>query len=198
MEKSINMSGGSVVNLTKEKTTRVTWVDKHADLIAKLEAEYQLPFEEQNNLSETRFHEFSVGNLNILISDLHSPEILEDNAVYPMFLTPDWVIGTCNVRGRIIPIFNLEKIIYPDSSLAKPKEYKTLILTEGNNDIGLSIYKLPVMVHLEKEDCISHYSKFPDLIKPFIKDIYKRKHKIWILIDFSSFLMFLKSNYTQS
>jgi len=198
MDKNINLSGGSVDNITNEKTTRVAWVDKHAELIAKLEAEYQLPIEAQNNLSETRYHEFSVGDLNILISDQYSPEILEDNVVYPMLLTPDWVIGTCNVRGEIIPIFDLEKIIYPDISVAKPTNYKTLILHEGNNAIGLPLFKLPELIHLEEEDHISNYSKFPELIKPYVKMVYKRKLKIWVLIDFSSFFTFLKTSYIQS
>lgn len=198
MDKNINLSDGSVGSVTKGKTSRVAWVDKHAELIAKLEAEYQLPIEAQNNLSETRFHEFSVGDLNILISDQHSPEILEDDVVYPMLLTPDWVIGACNVRGEIIPIFDLEKIIYPEISVAKPANYKTLILHEGTNAIGLPLFKLPKLIHLDKDDCINNYTMFPDLIKPHIKEIYKRKHKIWILIDFSSFLLFLKTSYIQS
>lgn len=198
MDKYINLSGGSDDSITKEITTRVAWVDKHAELIAKLEAEYQLPVETQNSLSETRYHEFSVGDLNILISDEHSPEILEDNIVFPMLLTPEWVIGACNVRGEIIPIFDLEKIIYPEINVAKPANFKTLILHDGNNAIGLPLFKLPLLTHLEKNDAINHYSKFPELIKPYIREIYKRKHKVWVLIDFSSFFKFLKTSYIQS
>ena len=198
MDKYINLSGGSADSITKEKTTRVAWVDKHAELIEKLEAEYQLPADAQNNLSETRYHEFSVGDLNILISDQYSPEILEDNIVYPILLTPDWVIGTCNVRGEIIPIFDLEKIIYPDISVAKPTNYKTLILHDENNAIGLPLFKLPTLIHLEKDDAKNYYSKFPELIKPYIREIYKRKNKVWVLINFSSFFKFLKTIYIQS
>ncbi len=193
MEKNTHLSDKPVDSVAVEKSARVAWVDKHAELIAKLEAEYQLPLQAQNKLSETRYHEFSVGDLNILISDQYSPEILEDNVVYPMLLTPDWVIGTCNVRGEIVPIFDLEKIIYPEIRVAKPANFKTLILHDGQHTIGLPLFKLPELIHLEKEDRISNYSKFPVLIKPYVKVVYKREHKIRILVDFSSFFCISKN-----
>ena len=197
MEDKINVSSELVDSSAIEKNTRIPWVDKHAELIAKLEAEYKLPAEEQYDSSTIRYHQFSVGDLNILISEQHSPEILDDNIVYPMLLTPDWVLGTCNVRGKIIPIFDLEKIIYPDISINKPTNYKTLILHEGQNAIGLPLFKLPTLIHLQNDESINEYTKLPELLKPHIKMIYQRKHKIWILINFSTFFSSQKTSYIQ-
>ena len=195
MDKNTNLSAESISSISSNKSTRASWLDKHAELIAKLEAEYQQPIDADEETSVLHFHEFNVGDLNILISEYHSPEILEDNVVCPMLLTPGWVIGMCNVRGEIIPVFDLEKIIFPDITIARPENYKTLILRDGKYTIGLPLFSLPKLVHLDKSDVVSDSSKVPELVTPFIKEIYKRKHKIWVLLDLSSFLAFLKAKY---
>ena len=195
MDKNSNSPAESIESAANNISARVTWLEKHAELIAKLEAEYQLPTDVEKGLSVLHFHEFSVGDLNILISEHHSPEILEDNVVYPMLLTPDWVIGACNVRGEIIPIFDLEKIIFPDIKVARPTNYKTIILRDGKYTIALPLFNLPKLIQLEKDDSINDYSKVPELVRPFIKEVYRSKHKVWVLIDLSSFLAFLKENY---
>ncbi len=194
METEINLSNESAESVVNEKTARVPWVDKHAELIAKLEAEYNLPIDEQSNLSGTPYHQFSIGDLNILASEQYSPEILEDNIVYPMLLTPDWVLGACNIRGKIIPVFDLENLLYPDVCNTKPTNYKTFILHDGQNAIGLPLFNLPTLIHLKDEECIRKHTKLPAMLKPYIKKIYKRKKKIWVLVDFTSFFISLKNN----
>ncbi len=182
-------------SISSTKSERVRWLDKHAELIAKLEAEYQQPIDTENQPSVLDFHEFNVGNLNLLISEHHSPEILEDNIVYPMLLTPNWVIGTCNVRGEIIPVFDLEKIIFPDITIARPENFKTLILRDGKYTIGLPLFSLPKLIHLDKSNATNDSSKLPELVRPFIKQTFKRKHMIWVLLDLASFLAYLKAKY---
>ncbi|MEM7401000.1 MAG: chemotaxis protein CheW [Pseudomonadota bacterium] len=195
MDKNINLSIDSVKSIARNESTRGRWLDKHAELIAKLEAEYQQPIDTEKESSVLHFHEFSVGSLNILISEQHSPEILEDNVVYPMLLTPNWVIGTCNVRGEIIPVFDLEKIIFPDITVARPENYKTLILRDGKYTIGLPLFSLPKLIQFDKSDITDDSSKLPEIVRPFIKEIYRRKQNICVLLDLAAFLAFLKAKY---
>lgn len=198
MESKINLSTESVGFVSNREMTRVPWEDKHSELIAKLQAEYNSPQEEDTSSSTTRYQQFCVNDLNLLASEQHAPEILDDNIVYPLMLTPEWVLGTSNVRGKIVPIFDLEKILYPEVCSTKPKNYKTLVLHEGENTVGLPLFQLPVLIYLDKEECVAECSKLPGSIKPFVKKIYMRKDKVWILIDFSSLFSFLKSKYIHS
>ena len=188
MEESIKLSDVTLLDDEIQRNSRTGWLEKHAELIAKLEAEYQSPHEVKDDSLDTRFYGFTIANLNLLISDHISSEILEDNIVYPIPLTPNWLLGACNVRGDIVPIIDLAQIIAGEDRDTKPAEYKTLVLEEAGSTIGLPLIKLPVPIHFKEEDRVSNYSKLPDFVQPFITLAYKRKQNIWVCINFSSFI----------
>ena len=188
MEETIKLSNVTLLDKENETSSRTGWVEKHAELIAKLEAEYQSPHEAEDDSLGIRYYGFNIGGLNLLISEHISSEILEDNIIYPIPLAPSWLLGACNVRGDIVPIINLEQIITGEISIFEPMEYKTLILAEEGNTLGLPLVKLPKPIHFKQEERISNYSKLPELVQPFITVAYKRSQSIWACIDFPSFI----------
>ena len=61
---------------------RRTWLEKHGELISKLQNDFQLPEVVESSTTTTRFHTFTIGSLNFLISNTLSPEILEETSIY--------------------------------------------------------------------------------------------------------------------
>ncbi len=188
MEEPIKLSGVTLSDKLSEMGLRTGWVEKHAELIAKLEAEYQSSHDEKDDSLDTRYYGFRVGNLNLLISEEMSSEILEDSTINPILLAPNWLIGVCNVRGDIVPIIDLEQIVTSKIGITEPRKYKTLILSQEGNSIGLLLAKLPVSIYFNKEERVSNYSKLPELIQPFTTIAYERKQNIWTCLDFSTFI----------
>ena len=188
MEEFTKLSDVTLLDKANEISLRTRWVERHAELITKLEAEYQTSQEVKDDSSDIRYYEFSVGNLNLLISDEMSSEILEDSIINPIPLAPSWLLGAGNVRGDIVPIIDLEQIVTGEIGVTEPVDYKILILSQGGDSIGLLLAKLPVPINFKIEERVSDYSKLPKLIQPFTTVAYKRKHNIWVCLDHPSFI----------
>ena len=174
-------------DLLTESQPDSTWLDAHAELIAKLESAYNAPAETKEVSSDVRYYGFSIGELNVLIAENTPCEILEENIIYSIPLTPNWLIGTCNVRGDIVPIIDLEHILTGKIRIVEPHKYKTFIIGEAENTIGLLLNKLPIQIHFKKENQTSIFSELPKLVRPFITIGYKRNQEVWACIDFASF-----------
>ena len=177
----------SVLNKSDDQNPRIGWVEKHAELIAKLEAEYQPSKEAKSKPTVTRYYEFNVAGINLLIPNHISSEIFEDRIIYSIPLAPSWILGACSVRGDIVPIIDLPRILNQKNSHTDSSKYNTLILGNGEDSIGLLLKKLPTPIQFDKKERITNYLKLPDLLQPYITVAYKRKRKTWIVIDYSSF-----------
>lgn len=63
-----------------------------------------------NATNKTLRYGFSIGSLNF-VYDVHIPcELVKGTAIYSVPNTPIWMLGLINLRGSLVPVFNLEKI----------------------------------------------------------------------------------------
>lgn len=181
---STKSSSISELKKSQEQSSRIGWIDKHAELISKLEAQYQQPQKAHDESLVTRYYTFSIAEYNLLIPGHVTSEILEENNIYPITLAPDWLIGACNVRGEIVPIIDIFKILKLKSKDINLDDNKILILGKEENYVGMLIENLPVAMQFKKDDSINEYSKISDHLKPFITAAYVKNEKMWLSLDF--------------
>lgn len=172
---------------------RRTWLEKHGELIAKLQNDFQLPEVAEESPSSTRYHTFTIGSLNFLISNTLSPEILEETKIHPMLLTPPWVLGTCNVRGDIISVFDLNKVFDQQVDHLKTSKPRVLIINEQDYTLGLRLDELPVPIDLNHDEQVRNFSNLPESITSFVKAAYKRGDDFWLQINFNSLFLSLEN-----
>ncbi len=172
---------------------RRTWLEKHGELIAKLQNDFQLPQVAEQSTTSTRFHTFTIGSLNFLISNTLSPEILEETNIHPLLLTPPWVLGTCNVRGDIISVFDLKQVFDQEAGLLNTSRPRVLVINEQDYTLGLRLDELPTPIDLKHEEQIRNFSNLPDSITTFVKAAYKREDELWLQINFSSLFLSLEN-----
>jgi len=173
---------------TVEENSRLGWVEKHSELIAKLEAEYQQPKGVVGKKLAERYYTFSNSDLNILVPSDVSSEVLEQSSIHQIPLAPAWLLGACNVRGDIVPIIDLSKIIGNKKTELSSKPCRTLILGSADNFFGILVDELPKPVQFKKNQQVSEYSNIPDVLKPYIRIVYKKYRKLWLCIDFQSLI----------
>ena len=193
MEETIQSPKDTLLNTLNKTNSHSTWLDAHTELITKLESEYETPEETKEKTTVVRHYGFNIGVLNLLIAEDMPCEVLEENSIYSIPLAPSWLIGTCNVRGDIIPIIDLEHILSGKDRITKPNEHKTFIIGEAENAMGLLLNKLPIPIHFKEENQISNFSGLPKQVRSFITIGYKREQQVWICIDYSSFFTTLTS-----
>lgn len=180
-------------NQVDKPSSRRTWLEKHGELISRLKDDFQLPKKSVDSSLATRFHTFNVGKLNFLVSNKLSPEILEETKIYPLLLTPPWVFGTCNVRGDIIPVFDLKKVFDQEIDILNISKPRVLVIHEQDYTIGLSLDELPIPIDLKNDEQIRNFSNLPSVITSFIKSAYKRGDEIWMEINFYSLFLSLEN-----
>ena len=171
-----------------EPSSRLGWVEKHAELITKLEAEYQRPHDVKDELSDLRYYSYSSAGLSLLIPNDITSEVLEESNVHSIPLAPKWLMGACNVRGDIVPIIDINQILKNEKTQLNTRQNITLILGSVEKAIGLTLDQLPKAIQFKKEEQTTNYKKIPELMKPFITMAYIKNQKLWLCIDFPSLI----------
>ncbi len=129
------------------------------------------------------FHGVKCGEIYFLVNEGILGEVVDKPTICKIPQTSDILLGMCSLRGNIIPIFNLHKILKIDQI---PKMTRVLVLGESQNRIGFAIEQLPVKVLLNQEERVSRIPPLPDVILPFVKNCFFRD-SLWIDWDIFSF-----------
>ena len=187
----------ATVETTSEKLTnkssRSNWVEKHAELITKLEAEYQQPQGVKDESLARRYYSFNSAELCLLVPKDAMSEVLEDSYVHSIPLAPKWLIGACNVRGDILPIIDLNQILNNRKTKLITKQNIVLMIGSAEKAIGIVLNKIPKAIQFKKEEQATKFIKSPELLKPFINIAYKKNHNHWLCVDFLALITSLKS-----
>ncbi len=129
---------------------------------------------------------FQIGNLN-LIYDIHlSCELLKNIPVYSIPNTPKWMLGLINLRGNLIPVFDLEDYFGFEGL---DNQYQLwLVLGKGSKAVAFRVKDYPELLSdLTKETIIP---KLIPKIENHIIAVYKGE-KLWLELDKESFFLTL-------
>ena len=174
------------INGTAEASSSV-WLDEHAKLIEKLESAYNEPTINEQASSEAFFYSINIGELNILIDSNTSCEVLEENDIYSIPLSEDWLIGVSNIRGDAVPIIDIDYLLNNQYTSPDNPNRKTVVIDQAENAIGLLINILPSSVSFKSSQMITDYSALPELIQPYIQFAYQNEEDIWVCINLHAF-----------
>ena len=176
------------MNATKYKRNEASWIFDNEKLIEKLESAYQISSNEKDISGVLRLYGFKVGNLNLIIDEATSCEIVEENHIHFVPLSAEWLVGVSNIRGDVVPIIDLEKLINGDSTKVGYKNYKLAIIGKGEDSIGIELDDLPVQLELNESQEIFDYSNQAKHIQRFIQFAYLHNDDTWLCIDFPSLI----------
>ena len=193
MEDTTTVAVGTTSDELSNKSSRSNWVEKHAELITKLEAEYQQPQGAKDESLARRYYSFNSAGLNLLVSKDAMSEVLEDSYVHSIPLSPKWLIGACNVRGDILPIIDLNQILNNQKTEITAKQNIILMIGSAEKAIGIILNKIPKAIQFKKEEQSEKIIKTPELLKPFVSIAYKKNHNQWLCVDFLALINSFKS-----
>lgn len=114
---------------------------------------------EKSEKNTELFFSFGVGQHNFLVESTCSCEVFAEAAVAPVPNAPECMLGLFNVRGSLIPVYQLH------SSLEVPFPKKKCIFVVGKAEraIGLLIDSLPVSLAMPEESKMEN-SDAPHLV----------------------------------
>ncbi len=125
---------------------------------------------------------FQIGNMNFIYDRDMPCELLRATSIYAIPNTPKWMLGLINLRGGLVPVFDLEK--YFDFDPVEDRHQLLLVLGKGEKAIAFRLKHYPELVRdLTKLDSIP---KLIPKIDGHIQGAYKGK-KVWLELDKEKF-----------
>ena len=127
--------------------------------------------------SKKRFYGFKLGKLNLLLdSQVHS-EVVENAEIMPIPLMPQYVLGLCNVRGNLVPIYDLYNKFEID--VENKSSGRVLVLGENENMVGIQIEEMLVSLAFEEFDYLENTPSSHSQINEHVTYCYKKDGKYW-------------------
>jgi twitching motility protein PilI len=129
---------------------------------------------------------FSVGNLNFIYDPKLTCELVKAASIYSVPNTPTWMLGLINLRGSLIPVFNLEQ--YFDFKEEENIHKLLLVLGKGEKAVAFQLKTYPELLNsLTKLDTVP---KLIPKIEGYILAAYLAE-KTWLELDKEKFFSML-------
>ncbi len=126
---------------------------------------------------------FRVGDIGLLVPAGMISELVEELEIYPLPTTPIWFPGLINLRGGLIPVFDLKKLFnLEDPGGEKPN---LLVLDAGAGAVGLFIDGLPLTI--DTGERMKQIPPLPEILRTHSQAVYMRERGIWVDFDFDGF-----------
>ena len=144
------------------------------------------------DLNERAGYGFRVGDIGLLIGPDTVGEVLEPRAIYPVPHTPRWLLGLINLRGNLVPVFDLRRLLNPDSTPTKVG--RLLILDEDRRTLAIPIDDLPRTV--SRTTRLTHTPPLPAPLRGHVTGAYDSDGSIWLQFDHRGMFLSLTAEYT--
>lgn len=112
-------------------------------------------------------------------------EVTEILKVPPVTRLPNvkpWVRGVANVRGRLIPVLDLDLFFEAPSQQAL-RDRHILVIEQGEQVDGLIVDAVEGMQHFPVDEFSQARPELPDAIGPFVRGHYVRDKRVWAVIS---------------
>lgn len=129
---------------------------------------------------------FHVGNIGLLIAEQAVSELREMVTLCAIPNTAGWLLGLINLRGNLVPVFDLNMLLGLEPSSEKKKRM-LLILGQGEEAGGVVIDDLPIHIALTSADRLETLPPLPATIKPFATIAYEKNGDVWFNFDHKGF-----------
>jgi twitching motility protein PilI len=152
----------------------------HPDLAAYLESISDIPL---LPVEET-FFKIKVGARGLLVPATFYCEVADHVQVSPLPMTQPWFSGLINLRGNLVPVIDLHRLL--DEDVADPKKRRLFTLDKGEKAVGLWIDGLPEMLGTSREP-LEQLPALPTAIAPYAYSGFVSDGQVWLNIEFEAF-----------
>ena len=154
-------------------------------------------FEATEAKERTRYG-YQVGTINLLIGLTTGSEIIPMEVLTPIPNTPAYLRGMLNLRGNLVPVFDLmlllalDKHEQPDEQGIKPM---VLILDKGDKAVGMIVDGFPqALLGLQR---LQRLPQLPNKLEGCVSTGYMKEESLWLEFDHEAFFSMLVAANTE-
>ncbi len=133
---------------------------------------------------------FIIGNTGFLIAEETLSEVVKNTSIYPIPNTKAWMRGLINLRGNLVPVYDLDLLLgYSE----EPSKYTNLlVLGKGSMSVGILIKKLPKSCEISQWKKAIHIPVHLSGLEEYVTEIYSSDEMIWLEFDYSAYFTSIK------
>lgn len=121
---------------------------------------------------------FRIGDFSFVAPMSEVTELLRVPAFTRLPNVKPWVLGVSNIRGRLIPLIDMNVFFGIDS--AKPIRSKRILVIEpGDQSDGLIVDGVEGMQYFPQESYVSEAPELPASLIPFVDGHFVKENRIW-------------------
>jgi len=150
-----------------------------------------LDLEDSSKASAQNRYGFNLGNIGLLIPERTPSEVMKAFQVYPIPNTQLWFQGLTNLRGNLIPVYDLALLL---GLTDKPMMHvNLLVLEKGADSVGILIEKLPSNHDVSSWHSVEHAPRLPADLTEYVTEVYAVDEVVWICFDHKEFFESVRS-----
>jgi chemotaxis signal transduction protein len=156
-------------------------------------------YRKHEELESTRRLGFRIGNIGLLIGEQATCELSEVLQICTIPFTAAWLLGLINLRGNLVPVFDLYQLfevqvflpkkLEPRMQLETGEGIKKMLLILGREKTAgaIVIEELPIHLTFTENDKLTHLPPLPAIIKPYASSGYEKEGTVWFNFDHLGF-----------
>lgn len=130
------------------------------------------------------FFGFRVGSLGFLVPANQYCEILEQVQVNPLPNTQPWFGGLVNLRGNLVPVIDLHRLLGEAS--VELKKRRLFTIDKGEKAVAVWIDGLPE-VHGTAREPLAQVPSLPPMLESHVPWGYAYQGQAWLSVQFDAF-----------
>jgi chemotaxis signal transduction protein len=136
---------------------------------------------------------YRIGNIGLLVSARAGCEVVSIPTIARIPTTPQWLLGVANLRGGLVPIFDLQALLeLPADHAAEPRF--ALIFDRGERAVGILVAAHPVAV--ASLEPLTQQPPLPAAVREFVSAAFRDGPSVWLEFDHQRFFASIAERMT--
>ncbi len=135
--------------------------------------------EENEEHAKKRFYGFKLNELQLLLDANVRSEVLNQVTITPIPLMPKFIKGLCNVRGNLVPVYDLYEKFGLDKSARVDSTKQVLVLDENKNMAAIEIDEMITSLEFDEQDMQTDIYSQNEQFNQLITYSYKHNDDHW-------------------
>lgn len=127
---------------------------------------------------------YRMGSLGMLIKLGSTSEVMHPPAISTLPGSPHWLLGLINLRGNLIPIFDLRKVLGVEPQ-PSAEQALILVLDQADKAVGITIDGFPKP--LSALNTLPAIPQLPSMLIGHVSKAYVKEELIWLEFDHATF-----------
>jgi chemotaxis signal transduction protein len=120
---------------------------------------------------------YKIANMNFLVPEKTISEVINNPCIFNLPNSPTWIEGLVNVRGNIIPVMNMGKLL---KNYNNEKLTSVILISKPDYKLSIAILISDLPVSLEYNESKALAINYPDELHDFISDGFNQNNIDWI------------------